>query len=89
MKLMHANLIVCIHTLCMCYYRLSAQTVNTTVNVIGPSTKLHLSVGSTNIREYIYQNHLSRITKPVAIHPVSCISCVCTLYIVMCVVVLK
>ena len=57
----------------MCYYRLSAQTVNTTVNIIGPSTELHLSVGGTNIREYIYQNHLSRITKPVAINSVSCV----------------
>lgn len=54
--------------------RLSAQTVNTTVNVIGPSTKLHLSVGETNLREYVYQNHLMRITRPVAINSVSCIT---------------
>ena len=48
--------------------------MNTTVNVIGPSTELHLSVGETNIREYVYHNHLMRITKPVAINSVSCVN---------------
>ncbi|XP_065883382.1 autophagy-related protein 2 homolog B-like isoform X2 [Dysidea avara] len=47
---------------------LSAQTVNISVTTTGPSTKLHLSVGSTNVREYIYHNRLSHITKPVAIN---------------------
>ena len=52
-------------------HRLSAQTVNISVTTTGPSTKLHLSVGSTNLREYIYHNRLSNITKPVAINSVS------------------
>ena len=43
--------------------------------LLGPvHTKLHLSVGETNIREYVYHNHLMRITKPVAINSVSCVN---------------
>ena len=73
--ILHVCRLVCTCVSCIWLYRLSAQTVNTTVNVIGPSTKLHLSVGETNIREYVYHNHLMRITKPVAINSVSCVNC--------------